>query len=177
MTKNEPPPKQLFTILFFLSVLFLPVANALAPESPPEQPNAYFKPLCPVSTIKPAVLASVASGGDLVESTKNELLDGLEYGTFLWCLDKIESNRYDFAQGDPYANQTPEGKEYCDNPLFASDYCAHGRLQFWQRTWLTHCEGDILNARDQFVCANKLLIEDWDNRLMWPNTWYKCLAN
>ena len=148
MTKNEPHPKQLFTILFFLSVLFLPVANALAPESPPEQLDVYFKAVSPISTIKPAVMASVASGDDLFE--------GLTFRTLIKCLAYYESGYQTNVYGD-------FGKAY-------------GVLQFWQETFNKYCDGSYYDPRAQVVCCDKMLIEDWNNRFHWSTIGY-CLTN
>ena len=177
MSNKDDPHKQIlaaaqyrpFVLLLFLVILLFPLSVDKALEIAPEPQKVYFKAVSPIKVIKPISLASVSGGS-------GDLLGGLVFKSLIKCLNAYESGGNDFAKGDPYANQTPERKLYCDNPLFPSEYCAFGRLQFWQRTWFSKCEGDIFNPRDQFVCADRLLMEDWNNRFMWTSV-YKCLAD
>lgn len=64
---NDPPPKQLFTILFFLGVLFFPIQVDKAANKPAEQQELYLRADCPVSPKNSVAMASLGSGDDLFE--------------------------------------------------------------------------------------------------------------
>ena len=87
---------------------------------------------------------SGASDGDWFE--------GLHYKTLIKCLAKHESDFNPKAVGD-------NGK-------------AIGLLQFWRETWDRYCEGDIWDPYLQAQCADKMLIDDWNNIKHWTTREY-----
>ena len=140
MSKNDKPPhKQRLTIfIFLLGVIFFPVF-ARAPELPPEPPTLYFRAISPILTIKPQVMASLASNSDLFA--------GLTFRTLITCLARYESGFNQNAIGD--------------------HGLAIGILQFHQPTFDHYCSGSIYSAEDQLNCCDKMLSEDFNNLSHW----------
>lgn len=67
-----------------------------------------------------------------------------------------------------------EWEESRNNPNAFGKAGEIGCLQFLPSTFKAYCEGDIWNCKDQRVCCDKMLQENWENINQWT-TANRCL--
>lgn len=157
---NQPLARKIFLLLFAV-VLFYPRYAVQAPVIQLEASQAYFKAVSPIKVVNDTTLASI--------TIEDDIYAGLEYKSFLKCLAFYESGYNATIGGD--------AGMACNNVLFDSPYCAFGYLQFWQQTWVSYCQGNIFSPRDQLVCANNLLLQNWNYRSLWTTTPFCLVSN
>ena len=166
INQDELPHKQWLAIsIFLLGVTFFPVfatapkvAIGQPPEAPPEQQTLYLRADCPTSFTASSTLASIVATEDL--------FGGLMYKSLIKCFAEHESSMCQIRLGD---NGQSRGLLHY--------------YRWWEEDslWGGMCVGkygfdDIDNDRQQVLCADYLIQEDFNFAYRWTTIKF-CLTN